>query len=174
VVNRTKISVYVFLSHDHRAIHEEERFMSGKAMRDINKELDFLKARGYEIGDSFLSPEGKIQTWIANRACAFEHVELLVALENMKSRATSFDGRALTELARLCGKAADSNEAISDVATKSRALETEWALLVQRGTPPPPSLKDRQTLDAEGVALAERMVTFLARELPNLSVLTVV
>lgn len=115
-----------------------------------------------------------MHTWIANRACAFEHVELLVALEKMKSRATSFDSPALTGLAVLCRKAADSNEAAPDVAAKARAaLETEWGLLVQRGTPLPSSLKDKLALDAEGSALAGRMVTFLARELPNLSVLTV-
>ncbi len=142
-------------------------------MQDISKELDFLKTRGYEVGASFVSPEGRMHTWIANRACAFEHVALLVALEKMKSRATSFDSPALTELAVLCRKAADSNEATPEVAAKARAFEAEWGLLVQRGTPLPASLKDKQALDAEGAVLAGRMVTFLARELPNLSVLTV-
>jgi hypothetical protein len=139
-------------------------------MQDISKELVFLKARGYEVGESFVSPEGKMHTWVADHACAFEHVQLLVALENLKSRATSIEGSALTGLATLCRKAADSNEVAPEVATKARAFETEWRSLVQRGTPP--SLEDKQALDAEGAALAGRMVTFLARELPNLSVLT--
>ena len=142
-------------------------------MRDINKELDFLKTRGYKVGKSFLSPEGKMHTWIADRACAFEHVATLVALENMKSKATRFDSPALADLAILCGKAAASNEAALGVAAKGRALETEWVLLVQRGTPPSPSLTERQALDAEAEALAGSMVTFLARELANLSVLTI-
>jgi hypothetical protein len=98
---------------------------------------------------------------------------MLVALERMKSRAISFDDPALTELAVLCRMAADSNEATPEVAEKARAFETEWGLLVQRGTPLAPSLRDKQALDAEGAAMAGRMVTFLARELPNLSVLTV-
>jgi hypothetical protein len=42
----------------------------------------------------------------------------------------------------------------------------------KRGTPPPPSLKDKQVLDGKGAALARRMVAFVARQLPNLSVLT--
>jgi hypothetical protein len=140
-------------------------------MQDISRELDFLKARGYEVGESFVSPDGNMYTWVADHACAFEHVQLLVALENLKSRATSIDSSALTGLATLCRKAADSNEAAPEVATKAREFETEWRSLVRRGTPPP-SQKDKQALDSEGAALAGRMVTFLARELPNLSVLT--
>ena len=31
-------------------------------MDDITKQLAFLKARGYEIGDSFVPPDGKIHT----------------------------------------------------------------------------------------------------------------
>src|SRR5467141_3455215 len=115
-------------------------------MRDINKEVEFLKTRGYEVGPSFVSPEGRMHTWIASRACAFEHVAMLVALEKMKSRATSFDGPALTELAGLCRKAADSNEATPEVAEKARTFETEWGLLVLRGTPLPSSLTDKQAL----------------------------
>jgi len=142
-------------------------------MRDINKELEFLKSRGYEVGDSFVPPDGKIHTWVAGRACAFEHVAILVALENMKSKVTKVESPTLEELARLCRRAADSNDAVPEVAAKAREFETEWALLVQRATPLPASLKDKQALDAEGAALAGRMVTFLARELPNLSVLTI-
>ena len=113
-----------------------------------------------------------MHTWVANRACAFEHVSMLVALEEMKSRATNFDSPALTDLAVLCRKAADSNEAAPEVAAKALAFETEWALLVQRGTPLLSSLKDKRTLDAKVAALAGRMVRFLGRELPNLSVLS--
>jgi hypothetical protein len=141
-------------------------------MHDINKDLAFLKARGYELGESFISPEGKMHVWVAGRACAFEHVQMLVALENMKSAVTSIDSTALTDLAALCRQAADRNEDAPEVSTKARALETEWRSLIQRGTPPPPSIKDKQALDFEGAALAGRMLTFLARELPNLSVLT--
>ena len=142
-------------------------------MRDLNKELDFLKTRGYKVGKSFLSPEGKMHTWIADRACAVEHVPMLVALENMKSKATSFDSPALVDLSVLCEKAAAGNETAPEVAAKARAMKTEWRFLMQRGTPLPPTLKEKQALDAEGEALAGRMVTFLARELPNLSVLTI-
>ena len=142
-------------------------------MPDINEELNFLKARGYEIGESFVSPEGKMHTWVANRACTSEHVAMLVALENMKSEVTRSDSPALRELAKLCRKAAAGSETTPEVAAKARALETEWQLLVQRGTPPPPSLKEKKALDAEGEALAGRMVAFLTLELPNISVLTI-
>jgi hypothetical protein len=144
-----------------------------EAMRDISKELDFLKKCGYEVGESFVSPEGKMHTWVAGRACAFEHVAMLVTLENMKSKATSIDSLGLTDVPALWRRAADSEEATREVATKASLFEIEWRSLVQRCTPPPASLKDKQTLDGKGAALAERMVTFLARELPNLSVLTV-
>jgi hypothetical protein len=141
-------------------------------VHDINKELAFLKARGYELGGSFVSPEGKMHVWVADRACAFEHVQMLVSLENMKSAVTSIDSTALTDLAVLCRQAADRNEEVPEVSIKARGFETEWRSLVHRATPPPPSLRDRQALDVEGAALAGRMVTFLTRELPNLSVLT--
>jgi len=141
-------------------------------MLDLDKQLAFLKSRGYELGESFVPPDGKIHTWVAGRACAFEHVEMLVALENMKSGITSIDNSALTDLAALCRLAADGNEETPEVAVQALAFVTERRSLVQRGTPPPSSLRDKQALDVEAAALAGRMVTFLARDLPNLSVLT--
>ena len=79
---------------------------------------------------------------------------------------------ALTDLSALCGKAAERNEEAPEVSAKARAFENEWRLLLLRGTPPPPALTDKQALDVEAAGLAERMVMFLTRELPNLSVLT--
>jgi hypothetical protein len=141
-------------------------------MQDIDKALAFLSARGYRIGDSFVTPEGKLHVWVADRACAFEHVQMLVALENMKSAATAIDSPALTDLVGLCRQVYESGGADSASATKARDLQTEWRILVQRGTPPPPSLADKKALDVAGEALAARIVDFLAREIPNLSVLT--
>jgi hypothetical protein len=148
-------------------------FQQGEtAVLDLDKQLAFLKSRGYEVGESFVPPDGRIHTWVAGRACAFEHVEMLVALENMKSGITTIESSALTDFAALCRRAADANEATLEIATKARALETKWRSLVLHGTPPPPSLSDKRALDVEAVSLADQMVSFLARELPNLSVLS--
>jgi len=141
-------------------------------MQDISKALAFLKARGYKVAESFLSPEGKMHVWVADRACASEHVQMLVELENLKSSATAIDSSALTALAGLCRQVSESGAVDSATAAKARNLQTDWRILVQRGTPPPQTLKEKQALDAEGGQLAGRMVNFLARELPNLSVLT--
>jgi hypothetical protein len=97
---------------------------------------------------------------------------MLVTLENMKSAVTSVDSLALTDLAALCGQVANRNEEAPNVSTKARGFETEWRLLIQLATPPPPALTDKQAIDVEAAALAGRMVMFLTRELPNLSVLT--
>ncbi len=140
-------------------------------MQDINKALAFLSERGYEIGDSFVPPDGRVHVWVAGRACAFEHIGMLVALENMKSSATAIDSPALTDLAGLC-RQVESSAVDSASATKARDLQTEWRILVQRGTPPPSSLADKKALDVAGETLAARIVDFLAREIPNLSVLT--
>jgi len=141
-------------------------------MQDIDKALAFLKARGYEVGSSFVSPEGKLHVWVADRACAFERVQMLVVLENMKSAATAIDSPALTDLVGLCRQVCETSEADSASATKARDLQTEWRILVHRGTPPPPSLADKKALDVAGEALAARIVDLLTREIPNLSVLT--
>jgi hypothetical protein len=140
-------------------------------MQDINKALAFLSERGYKIGDSFVTSEGKLHVWVADRACAFEHIQMLVALENMKSAATAIDSPALTDLAGLC-RQVESSATDSASATRARDLQTEWRILVQRGTPPPSSLTDKKALDVAGEALAARIVEFLTREIPNLSVLT--
>lgn len=144
----------------------------GATMYDIKKELSFLKRRGYVVGEVFVSPEGKMHVLVADRACAYEQVRMLVAMENMKSDATTIDSPALTALATLCGQVAAGGEVDSEIAAKASRFETEWRSLVGRGTPPPSSLKDKHALDTEGVVLAGRMVTFLACELQTLSVLT--
>ncbi len=141
-------------------------------MQDINKALAFLSERGYEIGDSFVPPDGRVHVWVADRACAFEHVRMLVALENMKSAARAIDSPALTDLVGLCRQVYESSAVDSAAATKARDLQTEWRILVQRATPPPPSVADKKALDVAAEALASRIVDFLAREIPNLSVLT--
>jgi hypothetical protein len=141
-------------------------------MQDINKALAFLSERGYEIGDSFVPPDGRIHVWVADRACAFEHIRMLVALENMKSAATGIDSSALTDLVGLCRQVYENSAVDSASATKALDLQTEWKILVHRGTPPAPSLADKKALDVASEALAARIVSFLAREIPNLSVLT--
>jgi hypothetical protein len=138
----------------------------------IEEDFAFLRARGYEVGDSFVSPEGKMHTWVAGRACAFEHVQILVAIENIKSKVRTIDSPAPTDLVALCRQVAASGDVDSETSAKARAFETEWRLLIQRSTPPSPLLRDQQAFDAEGAALAGRIVTFLTRELPNLSALT--
>jgi hypothetical protein len=141
-------------------------------MRDINKELEFLKSRGYEVGGPFVSDEG-MRRPISGRACAVEDVLMLVTLENMKSKVTTVRSPALEELASMCGNAADRSGAVPEVAAASRGLETEWMLLLARATPLPASLADKRALDAKAVVLAGRMVAFLGRELLSLSVLSI-
>ncbi|HEY6267643.1 MAG TPA: hypothetical protein VIX11_05050 [Candidatus Acidoferrum sp.] len=96
-----------------------------KLLQDIDKALAFLKARGYEIGDSFVPPDGWLHVWVADRACTFEHIRMLVALENMKSAATAIDSPALTDLVGLCRRVYESSAVDSPSATKARDWQAE-------------------------------------------------
>ncbi len=70
--------------------------------------------------------------------------------------------RNLTDLAVLCGEVADNPSADADTAEKAWQLKREWLVVTERETPPPPSLKENQQIEAEKEALRKRMVEFLA------------
>ncbi len=43
--------------------------------QEITAALEYLKARGHDVGQGFMPPTGtKLHFWIDNRACSFEHI----------------------------------------------------------------------------------------------------
>ncbi len=70
--------------------------------------------------------------------------------------------RDFTDLAVLCGKVADSPSADSITAEKAWKLKREWVLLIAKETPPPPSLKEQQEIEAQKESLKKRIAEFLA------------
>jgi len=69
----------------------------------------------------------------------------------------------LIRLAVLCQSVADSESIDSCTAREALALRREWALLVARETPPPPSFAKHEEIQKQKSVLKGRMVEFLSR-----------
>jgi hypothetical protein len=70
------------------------------------------------------------------------------------------ESNVLLTRACICDEVANET-ASSETADKALALKMEWVVLVNRNTPPVPTLAERRRLDEEADALAGRMKEFL-------------
>jgi hypothetical protein len=137
--------------------------------QEITAAVEYLKERGHRIGDAFVPVDGKIHIWIDDKACAYEHVRALAALERMKEASQTIGSLALKRLAVICRRVAETGQVDEQVVSEANALVHQWGILVQSATPQPTSLQEAKSIDAQGQALAGRMVDFLATQLPLIS-----
>ena len=131
--------------------------------------VEYLKERGHRIGETFVPVGGKIHIWIDDRACTYEHARALAALERMKEASQTIESPALKRLAVICRRVAESGQVGEQVISASNVPVHEWVTLVRTATQPPTSLQEAKSIDAQGRALAGRMVDFLANQLPLIS-----
>ncbi len=98
--------------------------------QEITRALEYLKSRGHAVGDGFMPPKGnKLHFWVDNRACAFEHIRILAAMERMKESIVSTDSIGLTELAAMCRKLTDSKDVDSKAAARCAGAGTGMAVV---------------------------------------------
>ena len=137
--------------------------------QEISTAVEYLKARGHQVGNAFVPVDGRIHIWIDGIACAYEHIRALTALERMKEASQTIDSPALAELAVACRRVAGSGQVDEKTASAANALEHQWKVLVQSATPPPMSAEEAKSINEQGQALAGRIVDFLTTQLPLIS-----
>ena len=128
--------------------------------------LDYLKQHGHAVRQAFVTnAAGEIRVWIDNLVLNFAQIRGFAALVRMKESVQGINSWALGEMAVACSKLADSGQLDVKTASEARALQHQWAVLVQSATPSAGSAAEADSIDKQAKTLADRAVGFLSTQL---------